>query len=80
MNLKKVYKNIYVEDMQIFCDIFFQASYCGLVQINISCIFKKYSIHFNNLEQALMNVRKLLSFLSKNNLILVCDILLWDRT
>ena len=27
MNLKKVYKNIYVEDMQIFCDIFFQAPY-----------------------------------------------------
>ena len=74
MNLKKVYKNIYLEDMQIFCDIFFQASY------NLHCLFKKYSIHFNNLEQALMNVRKLLSFLSKNNLILVCDILLWDRT
>ena len=73
MNLKKSYKNIY-EDMQIFCDIFFQASY------NLFCLFKKYSIHFNNLEQALMNVRKLLSFLSKNNLILVCDILLWDRT
>ena len=71
MNLKKTYKNIY-EDLQIFCDIFFQASYY--------CLFKKYSIHFNNLEQALMNVRKLLSFLSKNNLILVCDILLWDRT
>ena len=74
MNLKKTYKNMYLEDMQIFCDIFFQASY------NLHCLFKKYSIHFNNLEQALMNVRKLLSFLSKNNLILVCDILLWDCT
>ena len=60
--------------MQIVCDIFFE------VQLNVPCTFKKYLIHFNNLEQALMNVRKLLSFLSKNNLILVCDILLWDRT
>ena len=71
MNLKKNYQNVYLEDMHIFAGVFFRA---------VPCTFKKYSINFNNLEQALMNVRKLLSFLSKNNLILVCDILLWDRT